>query len=234
MTQPIIERIRRLLALSTSSNVNEAAAAANAAQRLMAKYQIDALELEATEPGQQEAAVGTEVFDEERRTITWRTRIAYALAEANLCVLFQSRQSAQGRREIKIVGTQEAISMVRYMHAYLTHEVERLWQEEAQRGVHTSRAAGNGFRLGAAVTLGKRIKEATEGVRHAASPGAIVLVNKHMERVEAAVGCKLSRTSRRSTYQDHSAFERGKAAGNSVNLSRGPALSCGAAANLRA
>jgi hypothetical protein len=234
MTQPIIERIRCLLALSTSSNVNEAAAAANAAQRLMAKYQIDVLELEATVPGREEPAVDTEVFDQQRRTITWRNHIANALADANLCVLYLHRQPERGLTQIKIVGTSEAISMVRYMHAYLVHQVERLWQEESARGVHTSRAAGSGFRLGAAVTLGKRLKEATKVVRHEASPGAIVLVNQHLARVEAAVGCMLSTTPRRSTYRDASAFERGKAAGNSVNLAGGPALGRGSAANLRA
>lgn len=226
----IIERVRRLLALSTSSNVNEAAAAANAAQKLMSKYAIDMLEVEAAQP-ETRAAVGTEVFEESGKAVMWRNRITHALADANMCVMYTSR--GEKTTKVMIVGTAENISVVRYMQQYLTHQVERLWAREARSADDAGRAAGNAFRLGAAVVIADRVRSAKKEIEQETRGTSIVLVQNELARVKAAVGCKLAR-SRPAHYTGRDAFARGQAAGRTVNLASGPGLGRGSAANLRA
>ena len=155
----ILDRIRKLLALAKSSNVNEAAVAAAQAQKLIAKHRIDqARELvDAPEPG--DVALDDDPLDEGSRVAQWRLELAMVVAEANGCrvvVLKDGRYST-----IKLVGGGEDISIVRALYEWLTKEVQRLTRASGLRG----RDKLDTFRMGAITTIEQRLRDANEEAR---------------------------------------------------------------------
>lgn len=234
----IRERIRRLLALSESSNVHEAAAAAAKAQELMTKHQIDQAEVAELAGEDDEPLEDEELQVFGSKVVTWRECLAAALATANGCDLYHriSRQGGRRRASSRIVGPVGAVAAVRYMLAYLEREVDRLCQKEAGdwgRGA-LPRSWYRNFRFGAAYAIGRRLHAAAKEVRAAAAPGcALVRVDRDAERVAAAMAEKGLKASRKPSVTDTSAFAEGMKAGRTVVLTSGPALPSAPAAALR-
>lgn len=126
MDAKIIDRITKLLALSKSSNVHEAATAAARAAELMLQYKLDAADLEIA-AGEREApeAVTEETLEGDagrRKATSWRGALAHVLGEA-----FNAKSySVWGSNKIQIIGRPSDIQTVRYLFAYLGNEIERL------------------------------------------------------------------------------------------------------------
>jgi hypothetical protein len=238
----IIERIRRLLALSESSNVNEAAAAAAKAAELMAKHQIDAAELQ-VESGEADEPIEVkdlEVFGGKGKP--WRGCLAAALAKANACRAYQQRRRVDGEIVVvaRIIGTASGAATVRYMLAYLAREVERLCEAEVKRcraewaamgAGFNARAFAGSFRLGAADEISRRLGEASESAevtaRASASGAALARIDCTKERVDARSAMLGLRKNRAIQITNSSAFRAGQKAGAGVALGAGPALGSG-------
>ena len=152
----ILDRIRKLLALSKSSDLNEAANAAAHAQRLIAKHRINTASL-AEEP--EGVALHDDPLDEGARVTQWKLELAMVVAEANGCrviVLKDGRYST-----IQIVGANEDIGIVRALYAWLTKEVQRLTRASKLRG----RDKLDNFRMGAIAAIEQGLAEANEAAR---------------------------------------------------------------------
>jgi hypothetical protein len=233
MTSTIIERVRRLLALSTSDNVHEAAAAAAKAQQLMTEHEIAQADLDIAS-GAPHEAVGTEVFETGARNVPWRSSLANVLAKANGAHVFSARDRDLGATSIKIVGTPAAISTVRYLHAYLVAEVERLCRKEQRETGETGAAFANAFRLGASAALCKRIMEAKADALAAAKRSghgaAIVRIDSQLARVHAALP-KLGK-GRPAHYRSRDGFAAGRTAAQGVVLGGSAALGRGTSGSL--
>lgn len=246
----IIERIRRLLALSESSNVNEAAAAAAKAAELMAKHQIDqaTIDAEINAPDEPVEAEDLQVLGGKAQP--WKQIIASALAKSNGCATYtQIRGQAQCRTvTTRIIGPRRAADTVRYLLAYLQNEVERLLKldVEEQRaawaklggGFTLTRSYAGSFRLGAAGELARRLTEshqsAMAAARAGATAGAIVRVDRAQARLDgamASLGLKKARA--RPTYSNSAAFKAGAKAGSSVALGAQRALGPGSKGSIR-
>ena len=77
----ILDRVKKLLALSTSSNVNEAANAAAAAQRLMLEHRLTEADVSDTQEGQMfELSMGAVGF-----ASRWKFVLVTAVARAFFC-----------------------------------------------------------------------------------------------------------------------------------------------------
>jgi len=108
----ILDKIKKLLALSTSSNPNEAASAAAKAQALLAQYnlelsQVEAHGGEASDYGQQDVAVGG--------VSRWRKTLMLVLARPNFCAVV----SYKGTERVSIVGEPHNLEAVKYLYKYL-------------------------------------------------------------------------------------------------------------------
>jgi hypothetical protein len=160
----IVERIQRLLALATSSNVNEAAAAAAKAQELMARYDIEQAALD-VESGDDDVAVSTEVLLEMgARVEGWKGILAAALGDANSAKVYTSKtfnSAGKTQNTFQIIGTKDQANTIRYMFAYLVNEVERL----AKGADGSGRSYLASFRLGAASVIATRLREAATDAR---------------------------------------------------------------------
>lgn len=239
MSKDIRERIRRLLALSESSNVHEAAAAAAKAQELMSKHQIDSAELaeragEVDEPLCEE---DLQVFG--ARLVTWRATLAGAVAEANGCdsynQVWRGGDGRQVRALTRIVGPASSVQAVRYLLAYLEREIGRLCQVERSAG-RSEAFWLNSFRLGASYEIGRRVKLAAQESRIDAAAGhgcALARIDRDAGRVAAAMAEKTLGKSRKPSIGNSQAFMDGIRAGRTVGVESGPALSSGPVASLR-
>lgn len=85
MNSGLIEKIRKLRALSLSENVHEAAAAAAAAERLIQEHNVAEAELEAASDAQVEAPTREDLAEVGTSSPTWKLFLSSALEKAHGC-----------------------------------------------------------------------------------------------------------------------------------------------------
>jgi hypothetical protein len=161
----LIDRIARLLALAESSNVHEAEAAASAAQRLMLKYN-----LEAVDAGRARARaygflhVGKpsgRVSEAERMLAMILGR--YYFVEVIWVPVYRALEGKRGS-VLEICGSEANLAVAEYVHAFLTNTAEQLWQEHKRASKTRSNRDRRVFHAG--VMTGFADKLAKEGVKH--------------------------------------------------------------------
>lgn len=164
MEDKIVERIRKLLALSQSANEHEAAAAAARAAELMAAHQLHAATLTQAAPD----PIGAHEIDRGGHAVSWRGILANGIAQSFGCRMYwkQGRQDGARYARTMVVGRAGDVDGVRYMYLYLSSEIERLaadaWTAlpDRDRMCARPRSWKNAFRLGAATTIAGRLREA--------------------------------------------------------------------------
>ncbi|HEY6723148.1 MAG TPA: DUF2786 domain-containing protein [Polyangiaceae bacterium] len=124
----VLERVAKLLALAESPNVHEAQAAMSAAQRLMLKYNIDALL--ASEPRQYDFRhLGTPSGRvEESQRILSTILSEHFFVEIIWVPVYRLVEQKRGS-VLEICGTPHNLELAEYVHAFLTRTAQQLWQE---------------------------------------------------------------------------------------------------------
>jgi hypothetical protein len=182
----ILNRIHKLLALATSSNVNEAAVAAAQAQKLIARHRIDQAQLDNYfhdfDEHDNPFRLHDDALDAGSRVAPWHLELAMVVAEANGCrvvVLKEGRYST-----FKLVGHEDDVASVRALYAWLSAEIERISRSSKQLGKDSL----DTFRLGAISTIEYRLDEANATVdREAlktAKPDSKALVRMGLKNLE--------------------------------------------------
>ncbi len=236
----VIDKVKKLLRLSTSDNVNEAAAAAARAQSLMDEHRIDQAMFDVGDDGDEPAETDEQVTDHDKDPVevgrsiaSWKAQLLMAVCGANACKCYRGYQAFEGRyvRNLCIIGRPSDVAMVKHLYAYLSHEIERLCQHE-NRG--NGRTWMNSFRLGAVSEVSRRLrltaKAAQEGKRKAlgGNTKALAVLDRALVRIEqrsadvekwAKDNMNLRSRSGSRTNRDWSGYEAGKEAGRSINLS---------------
>jgi hypothetical protein len=138
----LLDRVRKLLALATSPNVHEAAAAAAAAQALITRHRLEAL-LAAPEIAPPFDDGRDDPLDAARRARVWKIVLADALAEANGCVVWTT---LRGDDELLLVaGHPDDRAAVRALWDALVRRVEWL---SATHGPGKPKKWHDAFRVG--------------------------------------------------------------------------------------
>lgn len=229
----IIDKIQRLLRLAESDNVHEAALAAKRAQELMTKHAIEEAMLFENE---EDDAVEDQLLHMEKgsRQARWKWALISSLSYVNGCKSYLSR--SDGRAATKTIGRPQDVATVRYMYRYLCSEVDRLTHKAAAERGNPGRTWCNNFRMGAASTIGERLRDAhratLKGYRARGDGAAIVAVDRVEKRLTTAQAwarqnLNLRRGSSSNSRFDASGYAAGKRAGQNVNLNSGPALGRG-------
>lgn len=215
----VLDRVRKLLALATSPNVHEAAAAASRAQRLIEQHRLEgwmAAERAAAEDPDPIEDARNEPIEVARRLRKWKRVLASGLAEVNGCVVY-TLKAPDGERLV-LVGRSRDRAAVATLWDWLTKRIEWL---SATEGGKQSRAWHDAFRIGAAEAIVERLRHAGEAVREA-EPGALVVVDAavtaHRRALDRFVEERLSLGKRRSIRVDPDAFAEGRAAGADMEL----------------
>jgi len=237
----VIDKVKKLLRLSTSDNVNEAAAAAARAQSLMDEHRIDQAMIDVSDTGDDEPAEADEkVSDHDHEPVevgraiaTWKGQLLMAVCGVNACKCYRGYQPHDGRyvRNLCIIGRPSDVAMVRHLYAYLAHEIERLCRKENRS---YGRTWMNSFRLGAVSEVSRRLRLTAKSAQDekrkalAGNTKALAVLDRALVRIEkrttdvekwAKEHMNLrSRSSGRSN-RDWSGYEAGKEAGRSINLS---------------
>ena len=163
----VIDKIRKLLALSESANENEAALAAEKAQELLARYNIDLFEVKDVREEQP-----VERDSSETRSQSWRRQIYHAVAEMYFCKYYYdsiqrpSSTSTRGfvRRDLHfLTGQPHNIDVAKMIAAYLCATVMRLANEGSHDYPKQERARyKKSFHNACAFRLRQRIGERVE------------------------------------------------------------------------
>jgi hypothetical protein len=223
----LIEKIKKLLALSTSPNENEAAAAAQKANELLSAHNLKMADLADDASSCEE--VEEFVLEEAGKKVPWKSYLILALAQANYCETFISQTRASFKRVL--VGKPVNILACQQMYDYLVETVNRLCNEQT---ANTSRAYKNAFRLGCAERLYHRIIEAFEQQQEQGIPAtsetngmSAIVLNSLLERLEREnkyfLTCNypnLRQVSTRSRCSSSSGYSAGAQAGDSVSLNK--------------
>ncbi|QBD78006.1 DUF2786 domain-containing protein [Ktedonosporobacter rubrisoli] len=149
---PILEKIRKLLALSTSSNPHEAALAASKAQALLAEYNLELSQVQTSEPDaryeQAHLSTGSRV---------WRRQLLYVLAKYNFCQTVYD----PNYKHVILIGERHNSEVVQYLYSSLVEQLEHMAvtayrQSESEFPLATWK---NSFFAGALRSIDQRLDE---------------------------------------------------------------------------
>lgn len=210
--QNIIEKVRKLRALATSDNVNEAAAAAAAAERLIQEHALSEVQLveEAERP-----VDGGSLMSFGSRTPRWMSGLLAGLAKQYRCACWIDAR--MGEKTFRAVGTPSDLEILRYQSAYFTSEITRLAERQGKGKGKTWR---NSFCLGAVTAVLEAMREANTQARAAATSSALVRVDQAAAdalafRDSLVPNLRAQSASRRRI--DFNAYTAGKKAGANLN-----------------
>ena len=221
-TERLLERVRKLLALSTSPNVHEAALAAARAQELIVRHRLEGLlqasEAEDREPIEDAREAPLEVG---RRLRKWKRVLAQQLAALNGCVAYTLEV---GREEhLILVGTAADRAATEALWSWLCKRIEWLSATHAD-GQGQDRHWHEAFRIGAVVTITERLQQVQAETLQAAAleMTALAVVERGLAdraaRVEQFSRERLRLKPGRGIRVDVDAYARGRAAGAAVPL----------------
>ena len=229
----VMDKIRKLLALSTSSNVNEAAVAAAAAQRLMFQYKVEMTEVEiATEEAEPIVDLDILADSGQKCAMRWQVVLLNSIARANFCRLVITPWSAYSKSKLRVFGKKADIQTTNYLYLAVTshiHESCDRWAKEEMGS--PSRTQRGSFRYGAAITVGQRMMDARRSeeaklrIPEASTRNTTAIV--HVETAERQVDEHLrklfpkTKAHRTSRSADYSSYQAGRQAGHSIPLSGG-------------
>lgn len=218
MSRPkILDKLKKLLALSKSPEAHEAANAAAAAQRIMLEHKIQEADLEIG--GDDDLVEPIADFTVERRAVTWKTYLLTGVARANSCECYRAqtvnRESRKltGKKHLHVVGTNTDVQAVVYIYRYLCMEINRLTRENGyeKNGIHT-----NSFKLGVVQMINATLRKQREILRRS-SETALTIIDKGAEQVSDYMK-RLELTEAPEPTGNALAFVKGQIAGTSVTL----------------
>lgn len=127
-----VDKIRRLLALAESANQHEAEAAMAAAQRLMLKYNLE----EVSRNKVRDFVVAhlgepTGRVQESQRVLAGILR-KFFFVEVLWISVWRPLEAKRGS-VLEVCGTKPNVEMADYVHAFLSHSAERLWQQHKRK-----------------------------------------------------------------------------------------------------
>lgn len=232
-----IQKALKLMKLAESSNVHEAALAAQRAQELLMRFEIsqEVLDAEGTGPREKEEPIAMEAEPLEKpsgRLATWKSYLAGALGKANQCRTFC--QMKYGQASIVILGRTTDARTVRYLYSLMCSEVERLTKANT-KGM--GRTYANNFRMGVVDAIAEKLREADEHAKEQMrqevvnNATALMRVDQAIarrdakaEEVDAYVKSNLKTSSSRYSHRsDQQARSHGREVGNDIqmNVARG-------------
>ncbi len=215
MHNPLLDKVRKLLALAGSSNVHEAALAAAKAQELIDRHRLeDLLRAEAhadTEPLEDGRADPLETSKRLRR---WKTVLAAILADANGCISYTLPVGA--KTAICLAGRPADREAARALWTWLLPRIEWL---SATHGAGQSKRWHDDFRVGAAQAVAEQLR-APRPVPSAQDAAALVRLEPILVARERALADfaeqRLGLKPGRALRVLPSAYAAGKAAGASL------------------
>lgn len=230
-TSKIADRIRKLLSLATSTNVNEAAAAAAEAARLMQMHKLTAADVTADDGSRiTELPLGAEGF-----MASWKFALVTGVARSFFCEAIALRVGP--RRKIRIIGKKEDAEVAVGVFNFVLKEIDRLADEDASTrdardimrdGAIDIRVYKENFRKGAAEGLAERLKQETERFSKSGEK-ALAIVNNSKDELRDYLKAKYGASNvinkdAPKTTAEAEAYLRGHERGFDITVPRAGAV----------
>jgi len=214
--QDIVEKIKKLLLLSESSNENEAALAAAKAAELMLKYSISQSSLHIEEDKED---VEFFIFEDndKKNKVQWKGGLAYSIAEFFNCFVYWSNQ------DLYFIGRESDKNAVLYLYKAISNQIEELaykfWVKEGIRsGIH-GKSWNNSFKLGCVINIANRFKDKKKEIfDEFKRENTDLTVYNSVQRQVLNKKQELSLKQSPVKASSKEAFISGTIAGNSVNI----------------
>lgn len=144
MSDVILNKVKKLLALSKSPNESEASSALDKAHALLRQYNLELSDIKE----ENKYGIVEDVVIESKNDSKWRSILLHGIAEANFCKSLKVEDFKKTTR--KFVGKSHNIIVAKEMYVYLEHVVERLSKKfsGSERG---------SYKLGISMTLMRRL-----------------------------------------------------------------------------
>jgi hypothetical protein len=242
-TTKILDKVRKLLALANSTNEHEALLAMERVRGLYAKYN-----LEHHANATAETFVHLVITQGKRRQQSWEKRILSVLIEHFFvtALTFSQFDATTGTRvrAFELIGTRENVLMAEFVYHFLLHQLDRLVNEEVNRGVISARSERSSFKLGVLEGFSRKLKAAetskpvqtAQASAHASAGASHETPQERPNVVSSALSlfrqdAKLDRylstiypnvsTARRPKLRvDSQAFTAGRSAGTTITLNK--------------
>ncbi len=215
---PIIEKIRKLLALANSSNEHEAALAASHAQRLLSAHNLAMADIEAQHKPQSADKVEATVS---RTLPKWVRHLS-----AGVCTAFDCQgihHPATGK--LTFIGVGVDVQIAAYTFAYLDKTVRRLCSSYMKHHIHENiptrhrELMRQSYYLGAVSTINQKLRE--QKAQTPTTPGALVPIKEGLiKKTMSEIGPTRTVRSRKS-YIDSHAYTTGQQDGHQVGINKG-------------
>jgi hypothetical protein len=215
---PIIEKIKKLLALANSSNEHEAALAATHAQRLLSEHNLAMADIEASHRPDKADKVETAVS---KTLPKWMRHLSAGVSNAFDCQAVHHPTAGK----MTFIGVGADVQIAAYTFAYLDRTIRKLCSTYMK--VHVSSAIPNRHRelmrqsyyLGAVSTITIRLRE--QKVQTPVTTGALVVVKEGLiKQAMSEIGNLRTMHSRRS-FINTEAYSKGQTDGEQVGINRG-------------
>ena len=222
--EDVMDKLKKLMSLSQSSNEHEAALAAQRAAELMARHQIEAAEFHAhvghtDEPTTPES--GRIDAEEEsawgKREEAWKAQLADALA-TNLGGKMW-RQYGHKIFRFFMIGPPDSIAAARYLYMALEAQIRRLGQVEMRKRGE-SNAWRRAYQLGMVLNVSSRLKQGRETVISTST--AMVHVSRMNEAVEEVYAAMELKHSKGGQLKRADATSDGYRDGAQLDISSAP------------
>jgi hypothetical protein len=213
----ILARVRKLLDVAEHPNTpaGEADAAAQAAERLIAKYAIDEALLEAGAATRSTPEVQTIVIDAPYASA--KTVLVSAVAAAH--GVRAITHSGNSPVRLSLVGFRSDLQLVDLLYTSLLLQATTSLRRQSVTG----RAFRRAFLIGFASEVGDRLRAArADAVASTGAPSTALVLRDRDEAVEAATRQQFPRLrSARLTVSDGRGLHAGRRSGATANLSTG-------------
>ncbi|HWS84280.1 MAG TPA: DUF2786 domain-containing protein [Ktedonobacteraceae bacterium] len=216
---PVLAKIKKLLALSTSSNPNEAAAAAAKAQELLMQHNLtlSQVETEVQASSYKQDFVGT-------GSRVWKRLLLAVIARNNFCeAIYDSQKS-----HVIVIGEAHNQEVVTYLYAYLIAQLEPMAvaaYNQSSRTVH-AKSWLDSFYIGAVESVSDRLEAHKQEMVAASNECRSLVVVKDAELQDAVQ--KLYPHTRKGSakrIRSSTGYDEGLEAGKRVPLNKAVASS---------
>lgn len=231
----ILDKVKKLLALSRSSNANESANATALANKLIDQYRLSTADLEATDVEPIEPIGEDPDFIYQSGRITqWKLTLLQDLCKHYGVAVFNSMSFATGRKvsRFKMVGRVSDMSITRYLYTWLVLECQRLSELEAKgsgRGRSDGRIFVASYCDGFVSGIREQLQLSRDEVKSTATASSIVKIDARLDEANVAIHnlFKNIKTVSSTSYfrRSEAGFNQGQLRGKQMHL--GASMSAG-------
>lgn len=220
----VIQKVKDLLSLSKSQNVNESAVAFATAQKLLSKHRLSIADIEGTDDIVKENISDHSIYSG-KRMITWKGQLANGIANVNSCKVVW--RTGYSYANLVVIGTESDVEIVQFLFGSVVNQIESMCKvaiAAAKAQGKGGKTFSNNFKLGAVGAVIGRLRDAKNEVeKDYQGSKALVVIDKREQEVANWVKTNCGRITYKKapSRRDYEAYNQGHAAGKRVDLSRG-------------